>query len=86
MGWLLVQAEEAVKAQGFPSVSIFRPGPLDRGQKARWNEKLASKVVMTTPVKDVARAMMLDAEANLAGVTVYEEDSIRKAAQSGVLL
>ena len=25
------QAEEAVKAQGFPSTSFFRPGMLDRG-------------------------------------------------------
>jgi len=80
-----VQAEEAVKAQGFDRVSIFRPGALDRGQKARWNERLASRLTTTTPVKDVARAMVLDAEANRTGVQVYEEASIIDVVKSGTL-
>jgi hypothetical protein len=80
-----MQAEEAVKAQGFARVSIFRPGALDRGQKARWNERLASRLTTTTPVKDVARAMVLDAEANRTGVHVYEEASIIDVVKSGTL-
>lgn len=77
------QAEEAVKAQGFARVSIFRPGALDRGPKARWNERLASRLTTTTPVRNVARAMVLDAEANRTGVHVYEEGSIIDAVKSG---
>lgn len=80
-----VQAEEAVKAQGFARVSIFRPGALDRGQKARWNERLASRLTTATPVKDVARAMVLDAEINRNGVHVYEEASIIGVVKSGTL-
>ncbi|KAL0032830.1 hypothetical protein WJX77_001609 [Trebouxia sp. C0004] len=79
------QAEEAVKAQGFACVSIFRPGTLDRGQQARWNERLASRLMTTTPVKDVARAMVLDAEASRIGVQVYEEASIIDLVKSGAL-
>ena len=81
----VVQAEEAVKAQGFARVSIFRPGTLDRGQNARWNERLASRLLTTTPVKDVARAMVLDAETSRTGVHVYEEASIIDAVKSGTL-
>ena len=80
-----MHAEEAVKAQGFARVSIFRPGALDRGNKARWNERLASRLTTTTPVKDVARAMVLDAEANRTGVHVYEEASVIEAVKSGTL-
>lgn len=39
----------------------------------------------TTPVKDVARAMVLDAEASRTGVHVYEEASIIDAVKSGTL-
>jgi hypothetical protein len=34
------QAEEAVKSQGFVRAGIFRPGMLDRGDKARAIEKV----------------------------------------------
>ncbi len=39
----------------------------------------------TTPVKDVARAMVLDAEASRTGVHVYEEASIIDTVKSGTL-
>lgn len=35
-----MQAEEAVKGQGFARAGIFRPGMLDRGDKARSIEKV----------------------------------------------
>ena len=82
---MILQAEEAVKAQGFPTVSIFRPGALDRGQKARWSEKVASKLLGMTPVHDVAKAMILGAQAGRTGVHVYEEASIVDIAKSGKL-
>lgn len=79
------QAEEAVKAQGFPTVSIFRPGALARGNKARGNEKWLSMLpITTTPVKAVAQAMILDAEAGRTGVHIYEEASIIQAAKSAM--
>jgi hypothetical protein len=36
-----LQAEEAVKSQGFGRAGIFRPGMLDRGDKARAIEKVS---------------------------------------------
>ncbi len=74
-----------MKAEGFPTVSIFRPGTLDRGPKARWNEKLASKLLTMTPVKDVATAMIVDAQASRPGLHVYEVASIFQAATTGKL-
>jgi hypothetical protein len=35
-----LQAEEAVKSAGFARAAIFRPGLLDRGDKARLWEKV----------------------------------------------
>ena len=76
-----LQAEEAVKSQHFASTFIFRPGLLDRGDKARGVEKWASKVLNSTSVKDIATAMVLEAEAGHTGVHVYEGSDIGQAAK-----
>lgn len=39
------QAEESVKSAGFSRTAIFRPGLLDRGDKARALEKVGSWLV-----------------------------------------
>ncbi|KXZ55745.1 hypothetical protein GPECTOR_2g1295 [Gonium pectorale] len=54
-------AEQAVLQQGFQRVSIFRPGLLDRGVKARAAEKMFLGMLSNIHVKDVARLMILDA-------------------------
>ncbi|GIL53921.1 hypothetical protein Vafri_9494 [Volvox africanus] len=53
-------AEQAALEQGFSRVSIFRPGLLNRGDKARGLEKMAHHVMSHIDVKDVARLMILD--------------------------
>lgn len=83
------QAEEAVRAEGFPAVGIFRPGLLDRGAAARAGERLFIRLVSSVPVAGVAAAMLADAEKFLtgagrpAGVRVFEMASIQKAAAAG---
>ena len=57
------EAEEAIKALGFPTTVILRPGLLDRGDSARWVEKALGFFSAGVPVGTVARAMRLDAEA-----------------------
>ncbi|KAF6257651.1 hypothetical protein COO60DRAFT_1206333 [Scenedesmus sp. NREL 46B-D3] len=60
-------AEEAVKGQGFARAGIFRPGMLDRGDKARAIEKWFAPLTGAIPVADVAKAMVADAAAFKAG-------------------
>lgn len=80
------QAEQAVQAENFPASSIFRPGKLARGSKANTVERLGAVLPITsTPVRDVARAMVLDAEANKTGMHMYNEATIMQIAKSGNL-
>lgn len=77
-----LQAEEAVTVQRFASTFIFRPGLLDRGATARRVEQWASKILNAMPVKVLATAMILEAQAGQAGVHVYEGRDIAQAANS----
>jgi oxidoreductase len=57
------QAEEAVKLQGFPRTSIYRPGLLDRGLQNRFIEKFAKAMfVPAMAVAELARAMRAHTE------------------------
>jgi oxidoreductase len=59
-------AEQAVIARRFPQTAVFRPGMLDRGAAARrWAESVAGKLLPSTHVADVARAMIATAERQL---------------------
>ena len=74
------QAEESVKGLGFPFVSIFRPGLLDRGSKARTGESLFSAIVSSVKVADVAKVMVADAEdAAAVGPTQGAAAAVRPA-------
>ena len=79
----VLQAEDAVKSQGIPAVSTFQPGVLDRGDKARSNEKIAFYLpfLTKTHVKQVAKAMIQDAEstakAGRTGALVIDEASMQ---------
>lgn len=58
-------AEEAAAARGFPHLSVFRPGMLDRGLPPRAAaEWLAYRLLPTTHMADVARAMIAAAKRN----------------------
>jgi oxidoreductase len=75
--------EQSVIAANFASTAIFRPGLLNRGDKAsgRMMEKFALKFMKSLPVEDVAKAMILKAEENLDGLHYYEDDEIRSLAK-----
>eukprot|EP00882_Tetradesmus_deserticola_P001979 GHRQ01002121.1.p1 GENE.GHRQ01002121.1~~GHRQ01002121.1.p1 ORF type:complete len:278 (+),score=130.78 GHRQ01002121.1:147-980(+) len=77
-------AEAAVKGQGFARAAIFRPGMLDRGDKARAIEKWFAPLTGAIPVADVARAMVADAAAHKAGrvsgLAVFEMKDLKAAA------
>lgn len=81
----IAQAEEAVKAAGFPFISIYRPGLLDRSNTAepRGLEVLASKVFSKLPCAALAKAIVNDAEARLQegapqGVKLYTNPDIKR--------
>lgn len=76
-------AEQSTIASKIASIAIFRPGLLDRGEKAagRALEEWGRKVMNGVPVSDVAKAMILKAEEDLSGVNVYEDDEIRALAK-----
>ena len=71
-------AEEAAAAHGFAHFSAFRPGMLDRGDAPTrsWAEAAAMRLLPTTHVADVARAMIATAKRNAgkpaAPTAVYE--------------
>lgn len=67
------RAEDAVKAQGFSTVSIYRPGLLDRGDKGRAWEKAFLKVAPNVvKVGDLARLMITHALQATPGHQTYE--------------
>lgn len=53
--------EQDVKQLDFETLSIFRPGLLNRGKMARWNEKCVLWCMPSIPVTTVARAMRIQA-------------------------
>ena len=79
---MCVQAEDAVQAQGFPRVTIFRPGLLLKSEKATVMEKVIGSVLTGIPVKDVARCMRLDAEATGSSGKIISMADMLKTAQA----
>lgn len=53
--------EKDIKQLNFDTLSIFRPGILNRGDMARWNEKLSLWIMPSIPVAVVAKAMRIQA-------------------------
>lgn len=79
------RAEEAVKAEGFDRVSIFRPGLLDRGELARGIEKLGMKLGSSIKVSDVAKLLILDAtRPDPQPLGVFEMGNMKTAAAANV--
>ncbi|KAL6763030.1 hypothetical protein V8C86DRAFT_2505908 [Haematococcus lacustris] len=75
------QAEEAVKAQGFASTAIYRPGLIDRGDKKREIEKVVATVLSSTACDKLAALMVKHAMADeRPALVTYEAASI----QSGI--
>lgn len=60
----LGQKEQAVLTRGFPRVTIFRPGMLDRLMGDRLLETLLNRLGLGLPVDRLAAAMVRDAESS----------------------
>lgn len=72
------QAEEAVKAAGFESVTIARPGMLDRGEKARPLERRLAHVLSSVHAATVAKALISSAEdKNFRGARILSMKDIK---------
>ena len=73
--------------QGFPSVSILRPGLLNRQEHARPIERLGSAILSSIAVEDVAKVMIMAAEkVNKPTVQIYsmkEMQQLKKQASAG---
>ncbi|CAM9823399.1 unnamed protein product [Pylaiella littoralis] len=80
------QCEKVVQSAGYPHTSIWRPGLLGRGDKARVVEKMFRLLVTEMPVETLARAMVAEAESKLGAppseeATLFTNKEIRKIAQ-----
>ena len=80
--WLCIQAEDAVRAQGFPRVTIFRPGLLLKASNATVMEKVIGSIVTGIHVRDVAQCMRLDAEATGASGRIISMAEMLKTVQA----
>ncbi len=79
-------AEEGVIALGFPRTSIWRPGLLDRGDRARGVEKVGLALAGGVPVRAVAAAIVSTLEhENTAGASsgtsFFSDAEIRRLAR-----
>ncbi|CAB1117572.1 unnamed protein product [Ectocarpus sp. CCAP 1310/34] len=77
------QCEQLVRSAGYPHTSIWRPGLLGRGSKARGVEKMARFLVTPMPVETLGRAMVMEAESKLGAppndqVMVFSNKDIKK--------
>jgi len=78
--------EDCVRKAAFDRVSIYRPGLLNRGDKLRFNEKIAVKLMKSTPVSAVANFMAFHSKEEKEGgdtttpiIKVYEDKEIRQS-------
>jgi oxidoreductase len=62
------RVEAGIASLGFPHTAIMRPGMLDRGDKLRAVERAVLAVIGGMPVRNVAAAMIADAQAALAAL------------------
>ncbi|EDO37646.1 predicted protein [Nematostella vectensis] len=60
------KVEEALKKLQFPHTTIYRPGLLSRGDKARFVEKIYAWFVSSIPVATVAKAMRVEVEGHFS--------------------
>lgn len=80
--------EEDLTNMKFNSLLIYRPGILDRGDKARLNEKIGGFFMSPISVRTIAKAMRINAENTLEGknpsdyegVKFYDNKEIKKTA------
>ena len=89
------ELEDAVKALGFPKLSIFKPPILERKHTDRTGEVVGLKVIRflnqlglfqpqkPMPTEILAKALVNAARVRENGVHIYKGDSIWKCAEAG---
>jgi hypothetical protein len=82
---LPLQCENTVKELRFPHTSIWQPGLLGRGDKARFNERMFGWLTRPIPTATVARAMVADAEAIAAGAAAQAGATCAAAGGTGAV-
>eukprot|EP00903_Cladosiphon_okamuranus_P010209 g9668.t1 len=80
------RCEQVIRSAGYPHTSIWRPGLLGRGDKARGVEKMARFLVTPMPVETLGRAMVKEAESKLGTepreeAMVFSNKDIKKIAE-----
>jgi protein tyrosine phosphatase (PTP) superfamily phosphohydrolase (DUF442 family) len=73
--------ENLIQSLGFERIAIMRPGFLDRGKDATWQEKIMLPKLWGTPVAKVAGAMIWGAINQTEKVKGYSTKEIRAKAQ-----
>jgi uncharacterized protein YbjT (DUF2867 family) len=77
--------ENLIQSLGFEHIAIMRPGFLDRGKDATWQEKIMLPKLWGTPVAKVAGAMVWGALNQTEKVKGYSTKEIKaKAKELGV--
>ena len=76
------QVEEGVEALGFPRTAIWRPGLLDRGDRARGVERVGLALVGGVPVRSLAGAMVAELERQAAAAAPGASGAPERAAFS----
>ncbi|CAM9823385.1 unnamed protein product [Ectocarpus sp. 4 AP-2014] len=81
------QCEQLVRSAGYPHTSVWRPGLLGRGSKARGVEKMARFLVTPMPVETLGRAMVMEAESKLGAppndeAMVFSNKDIKKMVEN----
>eukprot|EP00048_Salpingoeca_helianthica_P015683 m.228023 g.228023 ORF g.228023 m.228023 type:complete len:223 (+) comp17382_c0_seq1:31-699(+) len=76
------QVEDAIKAKGFPTVAIARPGLLDRGAASRAVERFAMFFMSGIPVRTVAAGLVQHCVENHSrpGTTTLFNAELKEAA------
>ena len=73
------EVEERFKKAGFGSVSVFRPGWLERGADSRFSEKVAKIFFKAMKVEDLAKAMVQDAFTKVLDKTESQSEATQSA-------
>ncbi|KAF4317187.1 hypothetical protein BBO99_00008743 [Phytophthora kernoviae] len=72
------EVEENIKHLGFERTSIFRPGLIDRGEKTRTVESIASYVLPSITTRIIAKGMVVDYESGGIGLKEWSNADLKQ--------
>ncbi|KAG7391257.1 Oxidoreductase htatip2 [Phytophthora boehmeriae] len=77
------EVEENVKRLSFERTSIFRPGLIDRGEKARTVESIASYILPSITTRAIAKGMTVDYESGSVGLKEWSNADLKQFEAAG---